>query len=87
VIDEFVRIKWVEPYSGGVGVQITAYEIQIKTKVGDFLASEECDGTESEIITNQYCDIKMVTLTDKYSLVIGDLVVAIVRAINEKGTG
>jgi len=52
VLGDQVRIKWVEPYSGGVGVQITAYEIELKTKTGEFLSHDECDGTQSDSITN-----------------------------------
>ena len=87
VNDNYVTILWAEPYSGGAGVLITAYEIMIKNKQGDFLSSEECDGTLTEIVNNQYCDIQMSTLTNEFNLELGDLVVAIVRAINDKGVG
>lgn len=53
VNDNYVTIKWVEPYSGGAGVQITAYEVLIKTKFGNFVPSAECDGSLPETVANQ----------------------------------
>lgn len=43
----------------------------------------ECDGTQSTIVSNLYCDVEMVTLLSApYNLVEGDLIVVIIEALN-----
>ena len=40
-----VRINWNAPYSGGIGIPITAYKILIKNSDGDFIEdTDNCDG-------------------------------------------
>jgi hypothetical protein len=47
VIVEEVRISWTEPYSGGVGVEITSYTIEVMTEDGSYISVAECDGTDT----------------------------------------
>ena len=82
-----VRIRWVKPYSGGFGVLITEYEIQIKLSNGNYAATPDCNGQMNEIIEGQQCDVPVTTLISDFGLSLGDLVVARVRARNEKGFG
>jgi hypothetical protein len=88
VLGSDVRISWTEPYHGGVGIELTSYIIQVMTETGSYISDAECDGSETSIIDNKYCDIMMTTLTaSSFNLELGDLVVARVTAINEKGQG
>ena len=60
----------------------------IKKSNGEFAASSECNGASPTVVQNQNCFVQMSSLTiDPFNLVLGDLVVAMVRASNEKGTG
>jgi hypothetical protein len=62
--------------------------VLIKKSNGEFAASTECNGASPTVVQNQNCFVKMSTLTiDPFKLVLGDLVVAMVKATNEKGTG
>lgn len=57
-------------------------------KSGEFATHTECDGTDATVISTQTCYIFMSTLTgNDFELVLGNLVVAKVRASNEKGAG
>jgi hypothetical protein len=52
-------------------------------KSGEFATHAECDGTDASVISTQTCHIFMSTLTGyDFELVLGDLVVAKVRASN-----
>ena len=83
-----VKIKWSAPYTGGLGIPITSYEIQILDSSGNFITTPECDGSDSTVISDTSCTILMDTLTGAdFNLVLGDLVVAKVKATNEKGSG
>lgn len=82
----FARISWSEPYSGGVGIEVLSYLIEIQTKTGDFVEDDQCQGSDTIIIDDKYCEILVSTLTEEpYNLVIGDLIVARVQATNVKG--
>jgi hypothetical protein len=87
VIGDVVRISWIEPYSGGVNIEITSYSIKVLTKAGTYISDAECDGTDPAVISNQYCEISMSILTSTFGLELGDLIVVKVNAINEKGAG
>ena len=84
-----VRIDWDAPYSGGIGISISAYKILIKNANGDFVEDlDYCDGlSDQTIIDNTECFIPMAILSDatKFGLVQGNLVVAQVAAFNSKG--
>ena len=75
-----VTISWEAPYSGGLGVDILAYQILIKDAEGNLVENTEyCDGANDQtIIDNTECLIPMATLSDPagFNLKQGDLVVA-----------
>lgn len=89
VVGDSVQISWDLAYSGGSGIGITGYHVLIKRKDGSFTEDlTNCDGqTDGLIIANRKCSIPMGVLTSSFSLVLGDLVVAKVAAINSKGQG
>jgi hypothetical protein len=62
-----VRIDWDTPYSGGIGIPITAYKILIKNKDGDFVEdTENCDGlNDPAILANTECFVPMAVLSDE----------------------
>lgn len=77
VVKNNVLISWIKPYSGGVGISIISYTIQIKRKDGIFVTAAECNGTNTTIIQNNQCTISMQTLTGpSFNLTLGDLIVA-----------
>ena len=80
-----VRITWLQPYDNSE--IITAYKILIQQSNRVFseqLAS--CDGSQSTIMTQLYCDIPMATLSSApYSLIQNALVVVRASALNEIG--
>lgn len=87
-LENTVKIVWSAPYSGGSGIPITSYEIQVRDSNGDFQTTSECDGSDATIISSTTCSILMETLSGSdFNLVLGDLIVATVKATNEKGSG
>jgi hypothetical protein len=81
-----VRITWAAPSENGS--TISAYEVRILSSTPDtyFESLEECDGSDSTMITNLYCDISMSTfIASPFGLSEGDAIVAIVRAENVVG--
>jgi hypothetical protein len=87
IISDQVEISWLQPYSGGVGIDVLDYTIQIQTKAGDFVEDAQCDGTSQAVIYSLSCHVQVNSLTETpYDLVIGDLIVARVQARNEKGS-
>jgi hypothetical protein len=62
-VDTSVRIDWDYPTDNGG--TITEYEISILThSVGVYsLELSSCNGADSVIVANRYCDIPMATLT------------------------
>lgn len=83
-----VKITWSAPYSGGIGIKITSYEILIRNKENNFVSTAECDGTNPLIIAATTCTVSMDTLTGPlFNLVLSDLVSVKVKATNEKGSG
>ena len=80
VVGSDVRISWDAPYSGGIGVEITRYQILIKDFEGNFIEDlDYCDGeNDVDILANNECFIPMSHLRDEsyYNLKQGDLVVA-----------
>jgi hypothetical protein len=81
IINSKARIFWTEPYSGGVGIHILGYTIEIMAKDGTFHQDPECDGNSAEVIAQQHCEILASKLTaEPYNLKIGDLIVARIKA-------
>lgn len=37
MIGGVVRISWIKPYSGGVGITIQSYRIEVRNKQGSFV--------------------------------------------------
>jgi hypothetical protein len=68
-------------------VQITSYVILIRDKNGDLVSDPDCDGTLASVIETRVCSIPMTSFLENHELVIGDLIIASVKAINEKGEG
>jgi hypothetical protein len=59
----------------------------IKDSNGDFIEDlTDCDGSIALIYNNHNCDVPMTTLAGTYGLVLGDLIVAKVKAINLIGS-
>lgn len=81
-----VRIDWVIPYNGGS--TITAYNVQIQKKNGDWIEElTYCAArSDSTVIANRYCVIPIATLSaSPYLLVQGDIVKVRVLAQNAIG--
>lgn len=77
-----VVISWNKP-----DASVTEYEIMIETSVDDtFNEHTNCQGDDSTIVANLKCKVPMADLTQApYSLSLGDLIVAKVRANNPIG--
>lgn len=87
VVADQVKIAWTQPYSGGVGIVITAYTIKIKTKTGLFITTADCDGLDPQVLLDNFCFVDVVTLSaPAFGLELGDLVVAKVSAVNSQGS-
>ena len=83
-----MRISWVAPSNNYK--TITAYAIEILNAAGSLYLSEAtyCDGTSSEVVANLYCEVPVSVLrAAPFSLLLQNLVVARVRAINMLGAG
>lgn len=87
-MDSAVRVSWVAPNSNYK--TITAYEIGIADHAGANYHEETttCDGADAAVLASLYCDIPVSVLrVAPYELILQDLVVARVRAYNERGWG
>lgn len=84
-----MRISWTAPTDNFK--PITAYDIEIRDTLGsNYIANTaNCDGSAgSAAVTDTYCDIPVSVLrAPPYNLVLQQLVVARVRAINSRGPG
>lgn len=82
---ETVLIEWVAP--NDLGSSITAYNIYIKKSDGTFsLELNDCDGTDTTIISDTACTILVSTLINTpFSLAWGSDIYAEVVAINDYG--
>ena len=81
-----VRITWAAPSENGS--PISAYEVKILSSTPDtyFESLGECDGSDSAVMTNLFCDVAMSTLAAApFGLSRGDAIVAIGRAGNLVG--
>ena len=62
---------------------VNEYEIQIKDVNGAFSASSNCNGTDSTIVSQRYCDVPMLHLRQsQYGLVLNSPVIAKIKARN-----
>lgn len=81
-----VKIMWTAPDSHSSS--ITAYDIQFEKSDGSFTAiTSDCDGTDSTIRTNLYCQVPMNTIRSTTGMTVDELIVVKVRAQNAKGWG
>ena len=86
VIPTYVRLSWVAPHANSAAVD--AYKILLLQSDGLTYSQDlsDCDGSSSSIISQQYCDIRMSSLTQApYLLTYSSLVVAKVQAHNAVG--
>lgn len=86
--DSKVRISFVAPDNRGD--TIASYQILIlSSDLATYLEdTTDCDGSDSTIMSNEYCEIPLATLQDGAftGLSQGDLIVATVTATNAFGT-
>lgn len=78
-----VRITFSEPEANGE--YISKYQIMVQKYDGVTFIEDttHCDGSDSQVIANMYCDIPMTTLrAAPYSLTKGMLIKVIARAYN-----
>lgn len=76
-----MRISWPMPDVNGLAA--TEYQILIMQKDGTYTESAQCDGSDSTVVSNRYCDVPMVHLRQSpYAMVLNDPVKAKVRAYN-----
>lgn len=85
-----IRITWAAPSSNWKA--ITAYDVEIKVAGGASYVAQatHCDASAgSPAAANLYCEVPVVSVlrAAPYSLQLQDLVIARVRAINERGAG
>lgn len=83
------RVTFVAPHPGGLGIEITSYEIVFKRQDGDFQVIPQCDGSSQTVIDNLYCEVNLSLLIDPvtFALELGNEVVVKVRAENFNGFG
>jgi len=83
----YIRIDWDAPDNNGL--TIDEYEILIYHVVNGqatWTATSACDGSQSAIVTNTYCDVPYMTLRQTpYSMVLNDVITAKVRSHNLLG--
>lgn len=82
----YVKISWT-PSSSNAS-PITAFKVLIMTS--DPLVYLEtldyCDGTNTDVVANNYCLVPMLSFLDSpFNLIQGDLVIATVQARNSIG--
>lgn len=81
-----VKVSWNLPTDNGS--PLTSYKVYIK-EIGTDVYTEEssdCDGTDSTVITNEYCHINISTLiAAPYNVDGGDSIYAKVVAVNLYG--
>jgi hypothetical protein len=89
-----VQIDWSAPAStGGVGVAITAYKVELLLGDGTYKEDkEDCDGSIPSVVAAQSCQIPMRVLTSQdsstgFGFNAGDEVQARITARNDVGEG
>lgn len=83
-----VRFAWTPlSLANQNGSPVTAYKISILNR-GTMLFTENtavCDGSNSAVISNSYCDVSMASVISTISVTIGEDIEAVVQAINSIG--
>jgi hypothetical protein len=96
-----VVLSWEEPFTGGQDILLTAFIIKLQDSAGTLAEyTSICDGSDATILGARACTIPMSTFTsaisydvngliDAYGMDLsqGDLIVAVVSAVNVKGEG
>jgi hypothetical protein len=54
-----IEVSWVDPISSGDGI-IDEYLIKFVNYNGELVEIDECDGKDSNVITNKSCTLSMV---------------------------
>jgi hypothetical protein len=88
IVGTAARIAWTAPAANGEA--ITAYEVLVLQSDGTTFTAEPvaCDGGSAGVVASRQCDIPLQTLrAAPYSLSLGSLVQAKVRASNGRGPG
>lgn len=82
-----VVVSWESPAANGS--PITSYEVQLQSSNGNFMTLKDiCDGGSASALASLSCTFQMSqVILPPLSLQQGDQIVAIVRAINNLGTG
>lgn len=82
-----ITIDWAAPADNNDA--ITAYRVKVENNSGTGVETvAECDGSDSDVITNTACEFTMSTLLlAPYSLSVGDSIIVTVAAYNNYGWG
>ncbi len=76
-----MEISFAEP--GNKGDPLTGVFVEIKTKLGEFMQSNECDASLQLISGTYSCKVSFLHLRQSpFNLERGDLIIARVRALN-----
>lgn len=77
-------VSWTAPDANGAS--ITQYDIQIKYGASSYSATNDCDGTDTTVVSTAQCTIPMATFrTSPYTLAQGTLIEIKVAALNSNG--
>lgn len=96
-----VVLSWVEPFTGGQGIPLTAFVVELQDSTGALAEyTTICDGSDPLVVAARSCSIPMARfsqptsydvngLIDEYGMGLaqGELIVAVVSAVNAKGAG
>lgn len=94
-------LAWAEPFTGGQGIPLTAFVVQLQDSTGILAEYPSiCDGSDPTVLAARSCRVPMARfssvtsydvngLIDEYGMGLsqGDLIVAVVSAVNSKGVG
>ena len=90
IVSTNVRILWIEPYTGGNGITIDAYNVLILSSSGTYTSSQSWLITNTAIVSQLYWDVPMseiISTTSGFGLTQGTLISVKVSAINSRGAG
>lgn len=96
-----VVLSWAVPFTGGQGIPLTAFVVQLQDSTGALTEYPSiCDGSDPLVLATRSCRIPMARfseptsydvngLIDEYGMGLaqGELIVAVVSAVNAKGAG
>jgi len=85
-VETNVHITWTAPTStGGSGIVISAYIIQVMLKDGSYVTV--CDGTDPQVVSSTACTLPALSfIHPPFSFIQGDKIKARVAAVNEIGS-